>query len=213
MPSGALKPLIRRTGTLVVVGAVLAGCSRVKPEELDARLAEIRTEMEQGDQRVSGEVATLEGRVDDLDSRLSSLEDQLNQLAQEFDATVERLETALRFDMPVYFGFDEDELTDTHYEVLGRFAGVIREYYPDCLITVEGFTDAVGTPEYNQALGQRRADAVKAYLVGQGGLLQDQVRAVSYGEAQNRQVSSAHGPGQDGWENRRVALVVDHGVS
>ncbi len=211
MYSGAWKPLIRRTGTLVVVGSVLAGCSRVKPEELDARLAEIRTEMAQGDQRVSGEVATVNGRVDDLESRFSTLESQLNQLAREFDATVERLESALRFDMPVYFGFDEDVLTDTHREVLDRFAGVIREYYPDCLITAEGFTDAVGSAEYNQALGQRRAEAVKSFLVQEGGLSADQVRAVSYGEAQNRQVNAAHGPGQEGWENRRVALVVDHG--
>ena len=211
MASGAWRPLIKRTGVLVVLGAVLAGCARVKPEELDAALAEIRTEMQQGDQAVSGEVATLDGRVDGLESRLSALESELARLAQEFDATVERLETAIRFDMPVYFDFDSSDLTNTHRQILGRFAGVVREYYPDFLITAEGFTDAVGTPEYNQALGLRRADAVKGFLVEQGGLRAEQVRAVSYGEAQNRQVSSAHGPGSEGWENRRVALVVDHG--
>lgn len=211
MSSGAWRPLIKRTGVLVVLGAVLAGCARVKPEELDAALAEIRTEMQQGDQTVSGEVATLDGRMDGLESRLSALESELARLAQEFDATVERLETAIRFDMPVYFDFDSSDLTNTHRQILDRFAGVVREYYPDCLITAEGFTDAVGTPEYNQALGLRRADAVKGFLVEQGGLRAEQVRAVSYGEAQNRQVSSAHGPGSEGWENRRVALVVDHG--
>jgi peptidoglycan-associated lipoprotein len=181
----------------------------VKPEELDARLAEIRTEMEQGDQEIAGQVATLDGRVDDLESRLSSLESELNQLAQEFDATVERLETAIRFDMPVYFGFDDAQLTSQHYEILNRFAGVVQEYYPGVLVTAEGFTDAVGTPEYNQALGMRRAEAVKAYLV-QRGLSPDRVRTVSYGEAENRRVSEGHGPGNSGWENRRVALVVDH---
>ena len=211
MFSGAWKPLIHRTGALVVVAAVLTGCARVKPEELDAHLADIRTEMAQGDQRVSGEVATLGGRVDGLEARLNTLERELTRMGQEFDATVERLESALRFDMPVYFGFDDDQLTDTHRELLDRFASVIREYYPDCLVTAEGFTDAVGTPEYNQALGLRRADAVKAFLVQEGGLNAEQVRAVSYGEAQNRQVSSGHGPGSEGWENRRVALVIDHG--
>lgn len=211
MSSGAWKPLIRGAGALVVLAATLSGCARVKPEELDARLADLRTEMSQGDDRVSGEVATLEGRVDALDARMSTVERELTRLAQEFDATVERLETALRFDMPVYFGFDDDQLTDTHREVLDRFAGVVREYYPDCLVTAEGFTDAVGTVEYNQALGLRRAEAVRMFLVQEGGLNAEQVRAVSYGEAQNRQVNTAHGPGSEGWENRRVALVIDHG--
>ena len=211
MSSGAWKLLIKRTGVLVATGAILSGCARVKPEELDAALADIRTEMQAGDQRVSGEVATLGGRVDGLESRLDALESRLTQLAQEFDATVERLETAIRFDMPVYFDFDSSDLTDTHRQILSRFAGVVREYYPTALITAEGFTDAVGTPEYNEALGLRRADAVKDFLVQQG-LSGDQVRSVSYGEAQNRQVSSAHGPGSEGWENRRVALVIDHGA-
>jgi peptidoglycan-associated lipoprotein len=209
MSSGAWKLLIKRTGVLVATGAIVSGCARVKPEELDAALADIRTEMQDGDQRVSGEVATLGGRVDGLESRLDALESRLTQLAQEFDATVERLETAIRFDMPVYFDFDSSDLTDTHRQILSRFAGVVREYYPTALITAEGFTDAVGTPEYNQALGLRRADAVKGFLVQQG-LSGDQVKSVSYGEAQNRQVSSAHGPGSEGWENRRVALVIDH---
>jgi peptidoglycan-associated lipoprotein len=209
MSSGAWKLLIKRTGVLVATGAIVSGCARVKPEELDAALADIRTEMQAGDQRVSGEVATLGGRVDGLESRLDALESRLTQLAQEFDATVERLETAIRFDMPVYFDFDSSDLTDTHRQILSRFAGVVREYYPTALITAEGFTDAVGTPEYNQALGLRRADAVKGFLVQQG-LSGDQVKSVSYGEAQNRQVSSAHGPGSEGWENRRVALVIDH---
>jgi peptidoglycan-associated lipoprotein len=211
MYSGAWRPLIHRAGTLVILAATLSGCARVKPEELDARIADLRTEMSQGDDRVSGEVATLEGRVDELDGRLSALEQELTRLAQEFDATVERLETALRFDMPVYFAFDDDQLTDTHREVLDRFAGVVREYYPDCLVTAEGFTDAVGSAEYNQALGLRRAESVRMFLVQEGGLSVDQVRAVSYGEAQNRQVTAAHGPGSEGWENRRVALVIDHG--
>lgn len=207
---GALKPLFHRAGTLVVLTAVLAGCARVKPEELDARLADLRTEMSQGDDRVSGEVATLEGRVDGLEARLTAVERELTRMADEFGATVERLEAALRFDMPVYFAFDDAELTDAHRVILDRFAGVIREYYPNCLITAEGFTDAVGTAEYNLALGKKRAEAVKTFLVG-AGIYPDNIRAVSYGEAENRRINAAHGPGNDGWENRRVALVVDHG--
>lgn len=214
MSSGAWKPLIRRAGTLAILGAVLAGCARVKPEELDARLAglttELRGEMAQGDQRVAGNVSALEGRVNGIEARLSTVERELTRLATEFDATVERLEAAIRFDMPVYFGFDDAELTETHREILDRFAGVIQEYYPGAIITAEGFTDSVGTAEYNQTLGLRRANAVKAFLVQEGGIPAGQVRTVSYGENENRRINTAHGPGNTGWENRRVALVIDH---
>jgi flagellar motor protein MotB len=63
----------------------------------------------------------------------------------------------------------------------------------------------------NLALGMRRAEAVKAFLTAEAGLMADRVRAVSYGEARNRLVApKRQGPGEGGWENRRVALVVDY---
>ena len=201
---------------LMLTAASLAGCAHVKPEEMNAELstlrAELRGEISRGDQELAGEVAGLEDRVDGLEARLSNVERELTALGEEFDTTVERLEAALRFNMPVYFGFDDAELTPEHRELLDRFAGVIREYYPDCLITAEGFTDPVGDESYNIALGLRRAEAVRGYLAGSGGLSSEQVRAVSYGEAQSRLIApQRHGPGNEGWENRRVALVVDHG--
>ena len=56
----------------------------------------------------------------------------------------------------------------------------------------------------------RRAVAVKDYLASSG-LSSEQLKAVSYGESRNRQVvPGAKGPGPDGAENRRVALVIDH---
>lgn len=78
-------------------------------------------------------------------------------------------------------------------------------------MTVEGFTDPAGTASYNKRLGQHRADAVKEYLATAGGFETTQLKAVSYGEARNRQVApGARGPGDEGLENRRVALVIDH---
>jgi hypothetical protein len=76
-------------------------------------------------------------------------------------------------------------------------------------VTVEGFTDPSGSAAYNKELGQARADAVKEYLGSSlGGTT---VRAVSYGEASNRQITpGAQGPGEEGLENRRVALVIDY---
>lgn len=216
MSSITWKSTALRFGTLAILGGTLTACAHIKPDQLESRLddlrAEMRGEMADGDQRIAGELDNLDGRVGGLEANVRELERELNRLASDFDATVDRLESALRFDVPVYFGFDDAELTEAHRELLDRFAGVIREFYPDCLITVEGFTDPAGSVEYNKALGLRRAQAVKSFLAAEGGLAEEQVRAVSYGESEERSVTTgSHGPGNQGWENRRVALVVDHG--
>ena len=202
-------------GIMLIVAVGLTGCATVKQREMNDRLLELSTELRdeiaQGDQSLSGEIAGLEGRVSSAEARLSTLQRELSQLATEYTTTVERIGETLRFNVPVYFGFDEYELSQGHREILDRFASVILEHYPACLVTVEGFTDPVGTLEYNQSLGLRRAEAVKTYLGEESGLAQGQVRAVSYGEVTNRLVAEeAHGPGEQGWENRRVALVIDH---
>lgn len=196
---------------LGLVGATSA-CSTVSPEEMDTGLAALRTEMmqeiEAGDEQVSEELGS---RIASVEQRLSQLESELQEMEREFEVTVQRLEDAIRFDVPVYFGYDESELNPEAAAVLDRFAAVAQEYYPEALITVEGFTDPDGSEAYNQALGQRRADAVRQYLVENGSVTDERVRAVSYGEDSSRLIQpNATGPGQDGWQNRRVALVIDH---
>jgi len=203
-------------GAAIPLSMALSGCSMVKKQELDEQLSYMRSEMETerraeiaaGDQEISD---ALNGRMDGLSSRMDALEKDIASLADDYDARVAELEDGLRFDAPIYFGFDEEEVDAQFGAYLNRFANIVGEYYPMSVVTVEGFTDAVGTPEYNLALGKRRAEAVKTYLVDFGGLSPDRVRSVSYGETSDRLVSpTGHGPGQEGWENRRVALVIDH---
>ena len=90
------------------------------------------------------------------------------------------------------------------------FAAVVKEYYPNAVVTVEGFTDPSGSTAYNLRLGRERAEAVKAVLLSQG-LMDTAVKVVSYGEARDRQVvPGAQGPGAEGMQNRRVSLVIDY---
>jgi outer membrane protein OmpA-like peptidoglycan-associated protein len=203
-------------GAAIPLSLTLSGCSMVKKQELEEQLYSMRSEMEserraeiaEGDRQVSD---AMNGRMDGLSARMDGLEDAISALADDFDARVAELENALRFDAPIYFGFDEAEVNPQFTAYLDRFAEIVQQYYPMSVVTVEGFTDAVGTAEYNLTLGKRRADAVKAYLVDFRGMSSDRVRSVSYGEASDRLVSpTGHGPGQAGWENRRVALVIDH---
>jgi peptidoglycan-associated lipoprotein len=203
---GSVTPFLRASllGALVLTSA----CSYVKRDDFDSEMARLRQEMASGDQQVSAEVRALEAR---MESRMESLDVALRDLEDEFGARVERLETSLRVHAPIHFGFDDSRLESDQVAVLDRMASVLKENYPQALLTVEGFTDPSGSAAYNLRLGQARAEEVRSYLITSGGLAQGQVRAVSYGEAVDRQViPGAAGPGSEGRENRRAVIVIDH---
>jgi len=196
---------------LTVAGSTGA-CKTVSPDDMDAGLAALRAElqgdMNTGDERVASQ---LDGRVAGLERRMAALEADLQQMERDFEVSIARLQDQLRFNVPVYFGFDDATVEQDDKVILDRFGAVAQGYYPDALITVEGFTDPSGTEAYNLALGQRRADTVAEYLITNTQLTEDLVRGVSYGENTERLVMpEGWGPGVAGWENRRVVLVIDH---
>jgi len=80
----------------------------------------------------------------------------------------------------VHFGYNEYNIEDNDKSVLGRQAQWLAKY-PSVRVTVEGHCDERGTREYNLALGARRANAVKEYLVSQG-VSTARVETVSYGK-------------------------------
>lgn len=193
------------TATLVGLTLGLAACGGVKQEDLDAQLAQVRQEFRSGDQELSN-------RIDELNRRVSDLEGELESLRNDFNVTVERMQGMLKFNVPVHFAFDESQLRELDKPVLDRFSRVVKEYYADALITVEGFADPAGSQAYNKRLGMQRASSVKQYLTTAGALQPDRVKTVSYGEDPDRQVvPGAQGPGVTGVENRRAALVIDYG--
>lgn len=205
-----LKRGLGLMAALAVVGATSA-CSHVSPEDMDASLADLRAEMleemSEGDAAVRSD---LEADIDAVESRVAALEQDLAEMEREFEVSIQRLEDQLRFNVPVYFGFDESTLEGNAHEVLDRFGSVASEYYPDATITVEGFTDPAGSESYNQWLGEQRANAVAEYLTTNTALSGERVRAVSYGENTARLITDAWGPGEEGWQNRRVVLAIDH---
>ena len=78
--------------------------------------------------------------------------------------------------------------------------------YPDRTVAIEGYTDSVGSEEYNQGLSERRADSVKSYLAGQG---IDAIRISASGKGESDPVSgndSAAGRQQ----NRRVEVIISN---
>jgi outer membrane protein OmpA-like peptidoglycan-associated protein len=86
---------------------------------------------------------------------------------------------------------------------LAKVAGILQAY-PGLKLQVEGYTDSVGSDEYNQKLSENRADAVRDFLVTQG-VSADNISATGYGKAKPvADNATAQGRSQ----NRRVNLVV-----
>ena len=104
---------------------------------------------------------------------------------------------------PVYFYFDSDQLDDKGRQVLQENAKILQEYGA-LVITIEGHCDERGTPEYNLALGERRALAAKSFLVslGIGG---ERLQTVSYG----KEFPFDTGHSEEAWaKNRRAHFMV-----
>lgn len=80
----------------------------------------------------------------------------------------------------VFFGYNQYNLTNEAQGVLRRQAAWLKEY-PGARIRLEGNADERGTREYNLALGARRANAAKAYLVALG-IDASRINVVSYGK-------------------------------
>lgn len=103
----------------------------------------------------------------------------------------------------VYFDTDRYNIDSMDAGALQAQAQYFAQY-PQLTFTVEGHTDERGTREYNLALGERRANAAKNYLVSLG-VSPDRVRTVSYGK--ERPVALGSNP-QAWQQNRRAASVV-----
>jgi len=104
----------------------------------------------------------------------------------------------------VNFDFDSAELTVSARSTLNRQAAFLS-LNPDLMMVIEGHADERGTREYNLALGDRRATAVRDYLVAKG-INSARVRTVSYGKER----PAAAGSDEAAWaKNRRAATVLN----
>ena len=103
----------------------------------------------------------------------------------------------------VYFDFDSSSLTDNAKEVLDTQVKWLKKH-SNVNVVVQGHCDERGTREYNLALGERRANSVKNYLVSQG-IAADRIETISYGKER----PAVLGNNEAAWaQNRRAVTVV-----
>ena len=83
--------------------------------------------------------------------------------------------------MGVNFDFNSDRLKPESYPILFHAAKVLKQN-PDMKVEIQGYTDNIGSDKANKSISQKRADAVKNYLIARG-ISADRLKAVGYGEA------------------------------
>jgi len=104
----------------------------------------------------------------------------------------------------VLFGYDSSELDDDDRSILDNQAKFLNQN-PTLKVTIEGHCDERGTREYNLALGEKRASAVKDYLISIG-INSDRISVVSYGKERPQVLGS----NKAAWSmNRRSVTTID----
>jgi peptidoglycan-associated lipoprotein len=104
---------------------------------------------------------------------------------------------------PAFFVLDSSDLDDAGRGIVSGNVDVLKKY-PQWVVTIEGHCDERGTAEYNLALGERRAVAVRTYLVALG-IAPDRLRSVSYG----KEFPFDPGHTDAAWaQNRRAHFVI-----
>src|SRR5437763_2836130 len=113
--------------------------------------------------------------------------------------------TKLRLPDDQLFEYESDVLQASAMTQLQKL-GTIIQRNPKATLTVEGYTDSFGRPEYNLDLSQRRADSVKQYLVEAMAINPAQIQTRGFGATKFR--ASANGSIEEQSPNRRVEVVV-----
>ena len=107
----------------------------------------------------------------------------------------------LRDNKIIYFNYDSDQIQQKYVEMMQQHARYLRGN-PDARVIIEGHTDERGTPEYNIALGERRARSVAHYMQNLG-VDVGQMSIVSFGEEKPVE----HGHNEAAWSRNRRAVL------
>ncbi|HYA03722.1 MAG TPA: OmpA family protein [Syntrophobacteria bacterium] len=104
----------------------------------------------------------------------------------------------------VLFGFDKATLTAADTKELQKAVAFVKKY-PGSKIRLDGYTDSVGKDAYNMKLSEKRAIAVKQYLIKEAGVDESKITAVGHGKA-DPVASNKTAAGRD--KNRRTEISI-----
>ena len=186
---------------LFVALSILIGLSVVRAQnDPQAAIAKKQADLER--QRIELEKKSLELQQKELD---------LEKARQEFEAQQSGRSLSMNLSGDVLFDYDKAALKPEAEQALKKVAVVLSQF-PESKVTVEGYTDSKGTKATNMQLSRDRAQAVKDWLVKNGGVLAANVSTKGFGEqypiAPNKNTDGSDNPLGRAL-NRRVSIIVE----
>ena len=142
----------------------------------------------------------------DKDADVSSSAERMNAWGQADITNLEDTKLSERFKKSVspiiYFDFNAAYLNGAAMDILNEQIAWLQNN-PAALIVVEGHCDERGTREYNLALGEKRANAVKDYMMANG-IEAGRIRTISYGKER----PDVFGSTEDAWSKNRRSVTI-----
>jgi peptidoglycan-associated lipoprotein len=215
--------MVSRTLSILILifcfGLMLAGCPKktVKTQEPTIKTAEEVTAEKEQAAKIEAEREAKEAREREAkearERELAKIREEEAKKAQEKEfekSLVAKKESGIegqvlesRMLQDIHFDFDEYNVRLEDVEILKDNAALLMKY-PSVKIQIEGHCDERGTVEYNLALGERRANSTKKYLVSLG-ISPDRIATISYGE--ERPLDPGHN--EEAWaKNRRAHTII-----
>jgi peptidoglycan-associated lipoprotein len=189
---------LRHLAVLLLIPLVVLGCRRRRPAEGGPVPSDTAVAAVDG-----GEAGA--AREDSIRLAMEEAErERLERERRQREAATAAAREALT--EIVFFDYDSDQITPEAERRLVLKAAVLRDN-PTLRIRIEGHADQRGSTEYNLALGQRRAEAVRAFLANYG-IDADRFATISYGKER----PLVEGEGEEAWSrNRRAEFAITGG--
>jgi outer membrane protein OmpA-like peptidoglycan-associated protein len=200
---------------LAAAAVLLGGCAT--KEYVNEQIAGLGQRLDGQQAETSGKLSQTSAQVQGLENRLGVQQTELEKVSGTAQEALQRAEAAgklaegqLLYETTISsqvanFSFNGSQLSAEMKQALDDFAAKLKTENRNVYIEIQGHTDSIGTPEYNLALGQARAEAVRRYLAMQHGIPLHRMNVISYGESAPV-ADNMYRPGRA--ENRRVTLVV-----
>ncbi|MCG8466977.1 MAG: OmpA family protein [Gemmatimonadetes bacterium] len=203
------KTRVWTLGFAAVMVVASTGCTHLVHQwEIEGMMDPVNAQLAEHDGRISANESAIAG----LESDVAELRRRIDQLESDYGAHVSDDDMhggGLAVSLPVHFDFNSSEVRAVDRPILDAFAAAVQGSYPSATVTVEGFTDGAGSAAYNRRLSQQRADAVRDYLIQNGGMNGDNIATAALGEARLVNQDTGVTNPQSGIENRRVTFVLE----
>lgn len=212
-----MKNLNRILGILGIAGLAVWGTGCATTSQVDKKIAEAQANTDKKIESVETQVEDLQEKQKATEGKVEAQEKRIDEVSQSAAEALKRAQEAgvlAKGEIVMSQSFSEDrvrfkvnsyELTKDAKAALEEFAAKIKSLDKRIFLEIQGHTDDTGGTDYNDMLGQQRAEAVRRYLAREHKLPLARMSTISYGDTLPVE-SNKTAKGRS--TNRRVVIVV-----